>query len=127
MNYILIFKVDGKNYLVLSDDNQILGYTSKEEVMNAFSGYNEKWKQSYESAMSACIGMLHISPKAVEAPENANDLKQYLLSDTITSIRGGNISSFKGVLISEDILKKDISNLNHFDIWSESMVVGGIK
>jgi len=88
--------------------------------MDTFKGYTDAWTRNYESSMSACIGMMQIQPVAIEAPENVNDLLPFILNQFATQISGGAIGKgYKGVMVSEDILK-----FKQFSIWHESLKEG---
>jgi hypothetical protein len=126
MNYLIVCKSEGKHYLLMtkSGDNEyaIEAYASKENVMKSFEGYTTAWTRSYESSMSACIGMMNMNPVAIKAPENVEDIKQYIVQMNLIHVSGGALGrGYHGLEVKEDIL-----TLKQFDIWHETMEAAGI-
>jgi hypothetical protein len=124
MNYLIVCRTNGQYYLLLTRENPhtVQGYTSKEDVMGAFKGYTEGWTQGLERSASCTIGMMNMQPVAIQAPENAEDLRQYITEEKVYHIQGGAMrGGYFGLPVNEEIIK-----LQQFDIWKETMVLGGI-
>ncbi|MEK6828998.1 MAG: hypothetical protein AABY15_02645 [Nanoarchaeota archaeon] len=128
MNYLLVFKSDGKHYLVMRKSEEhnayaISAYVSKEDVMKAFEGYTKGWTSNYERSMSCTIGMMNMQPTAIQAPDNVEDIKKYILEEKMYHVTGGAMNGgYHGMPVTEDILE-----LKQFNIWDESMRLAGIK
>jgi hypothetical protein len=125
MNYLIICKSEGKHYLLMNKEGEnfaIKAYRSKEDVMDSFKGYTESWTRDATWSASATIGMMSMQPVAIEAPDNVDEIKPFIIKMTITHITGGAMNGgYYGLEVNEDILSK-----KQFDIWKESMVLGGI-
>jgi hypothetical protein len=123
--YLIVCQSAGKHYLLMSHGQQgwaIQGYPNKEEIMKDFSGYTSAWTRSYESSMSACIGMMNMVPVAIKAPENIEDIRPYIVQMKLIHVSGGALGrGYHGMEVTEDILK-----LKEFDIWGETMKAAGI-
>lgn len=120
MNLLIVCQTNNKYYLMTAGDNAIQAYHSKEEVMKAFSGFTNKWKDSYTWQMSACIGMMQMNPIAIQALFDIKKLTSFILNPQIVQISGGAIGKgYCGVEVHPSILELKI-----FDIWHESMIEG---
>lgn len=122
MNYLIVCRSEGKHFIVLTPDNAIRAFKSKEELMEAFKPYSEAWTAGLERSSSALIGMMNMQPVAIQAPEKAEDLLPFIQDSKVFTIAGGALGrGYNGVLVTEDILK-----FEQFDIWKETMIAGGI-
>ena len=88
--------------------------------MDLFSSYTRNWTTNFTWNASCTLGMMQMQPKAVQVPEDPNDLKPYISSEKVFEIGGGLLVSFSGILVEDSIL-----NLPYFDIWKKSMELGG--
>lgn len=127
MTYLIVGRTQGKYYIFLREmDDKNFGlraYSDKKEIMDDFKPYTEGWTGSYERSMSCTIGMMNMSPIAINAPENAEDLKQYIVNEIPQKITGGALGrGYIGLEVNEKIL-----DLKAFDIWEESLILGGLK
>lgn len=126
MSYLVVCKSQGKNYLLLNeyaDGNAIQGYDNKEELMFSFKAYVEKLQMDHSWAMSATMGMVQMNPTALVAPENAEDLRKYLVNGNIVQVSGGVLGrGYTGTEVTDEILK-----LEGFSIWDECMRRAGLK
>lgn len=125
MKYLIVCKSEGILYLLLSKNDDgfaISAYHTKEDIMSTFRGYTEAWRRTYESSMSACLGMMQMNPIAIESPENAEDLKEWIENMTAVHISGRAIGrGYYGVRVKESILERE-----QFKIWNESMKLAGV-
>ena len=126
MNYLIVCKSNEQHYLLMTKNDDetysIKGYESKEKIMDTFSGYNKGWTEGVERSASCIIGMMQMQPVAIEAPENPETLKEFIIEMKISQVSGGAIGrGYTGLPVKEGILK-----FKQFEIWKESMIVGGI-
>ena len=117
MNYLIVCKSNAKHYLLMADDSAVQAFTSTEEVMKSFGAYTEAFNRTYESRMSACIGMIQMQPVAIKAPENIEDIKPFITEMRVFQMSGGAIGrGYKGIPVSESILE-----LKEFDVFNQSL------
>jgi len=126
MNYLVVCKSDNQLYLTMTkgEDGKfaVAAYASKEDVMEAFKGFTTAWQRDHTWNASASIGMMQLQPSAIESPENPEDLREYIIDMSLKHISGGVIGrGYYGLPVKETILAR-----KQFDIWHESMVLGGI-
>lgn len=106
---LIVFVVNGKNYLLLSDDHSIAAYKGEEDLLKAFSGYVDFFRRDMTFRNSAALGMIQAKPIAIEAPENPEDLKTFMVDEHPRRIYEGAIGrGFVGAEVTEDILERKI-------------------
>lgn len=125
MNYLIVCHTENKYYLLMTkteDKYAIRAYKSKNEVMNSFKGYTEAWTRDSTWNASATIGMMNMQPVAIEAPNNAEEIKPFILSMTLIRISGGAMNGgYHGLEVNKEILSR-----KQFEVWKESMQLAGI-
>ncbi len=130
MNYLLVFKTDGKNYLVMKKSKEHNGafalsaYESKEQLMDDFKAFTDGWTSGTERSASCTLGMANINPSAIVAPENVEDLKKYIIEMKTYHVSGGLgaiIGGFDGMPVTDEIFE-----LEDFRVWPESMKLAGL-
>lgn len=111
-SFLLVFTVNGKYFveLVKDDENSysISAHKTEEEILERFEPYIRYFQGDYQQAMSATIGMMSALPTIIVAPENPEDLKNYLVegNENPYQVQGGAIGrGFVGMEVTEDILK----------------------
>lgn len=128
MNYLLVFKTDGQHYLVMTKSEDFDGYairafTSKEDVMDCFKSFTVGWTASYERSMSCTIAMVNMQPIAIKAPDDEKDIEKYVSEMKMYHVTGGAmLGGYHGIPVKEEILE-----LKQFNVWDETMKLGGIK
>lgn len=123
MNYLVVCQTNGQYYLLLTQENAISAYASKEEVMQSFKGYTEKLGcGDYTWHMSATLGFIQMCPVAIKAPEDIEDIRKYIVEQRAFQMSGGAIGrGYRGMPVTKDIL-----DLKEFDIMSQSIKESGI-
>ena len=107
MAYGIVITVKDKNYLQVTEDFAIQGYKEIEEALATFKGFSQNYfSESYESHISSGMGLLNLRPRIIELPEDPSDLKEYMLQDTVTYLKGmgfGYAVNSSGVEVSKSI------------------------
>jgi len=104
--FLLVFRVNGKLYLTLTEDYSLAAYKSEDEIIAAFSEYVRYFKGDFTFRNSAALGMIQAQPIIIVAPELPSDLAKYMVDEKPRIIQGGAIGrGFIGTEVTEDILQ----------------------
>lgn len=127
MEYLIVFNTEDKHYLSMikakeGDSYAIQAFKSKEAVLKAFGGYTEAFRRDATWRNSAAIGMIQMTPIAIQAPDNGEELRKYVLTDKLVHVSGGAIGrGYYGLHVHEDIL-----SLKQFEVFNATMEQAGI-
>lgn len=116
MTYLICVKIDGKNYLTVSD-NRLQAFHSIEKALESFDGFSIKLKSdSYSDYTSAAYQLANLNPEILQAPEDANELSKHIVSLKPVNITGGSmtygqLSRLTFIEVLDSILELSVCNV----------------
>lgn len=82
MQYVAMVGFEGGYYVLLGDDNGVIGFDSLRRGLDYFErAYNDNHSRGYEKSMSACLNFIAFQPKVVGI-KNVRDLADRIVGSS---------------------------------------------
>ncbi len=93
MIHFCIVEAETKLYIMLNDDNTIVGYENETAGVRSWEdAYNRSHRRGYEASMSACINAISFRPSIVSAAD-IDEIESLLAPDrsvvAVRNVAGG--------------------------------------
>jgi len=117
--YLVALKIQGKNYIQLTKKGEgfaLSAFETKKEIIENFSSFRDKTKSSsYETHISGSIGIINLSPHAIEVPkDNPEILQKYIVHNKPLNLKGsvfGAFLDFVGLEVTNDIFELSVCDV----------------